>query len=383
MHSHGVAPESGSQNRNAGAPWVVVSHDMAQMLRQTDMTIDSSPWRFIFQIRGVQGLPSGINHVAVSWKTRLAQAHTRLCVGSSSSSSSSSSSFCPLSSYRTNSSVFERGCLIIDTGFAVDPLANKADAVTRDKMLMFSVKGYRVGEDNAESEVRIGSFSFRCMQAICDTAVGQPSRVFRIAVDSPGLPRQHERHAVVSLRVKCFPLWMAPAFGNEFDESAVEAPNRIEGQLNDTLAKLSFLSQEYVASRSLLSRGCSDGSVALLDPIFRSPLNLAAQELLFPNPPFPKCVVDSSFSAVMAPALLQESITVNICKVHKLNSALHVQRVRKKIETAAAFIEKNADDALCNLTQVLFKLWAKLCQHSRHSQRLHRCAHFLNVNCRR
>jgi hypothetical protein len=354
---------------------VVVSHDMAQLLRQTDMTIDSSPWRFIFQIRGVQGLPCGINHVAVSWKTRLAHAQTRLCVGSPSSSSSSSSSFSPLS----NSSVFERGCLIIDTGFAIDPLANKAEV--RDKMLMFSVKGYRVDEDNAESEVRIGSFSFRCMQAICDTAVGQPSRVFRIAVDSPGSP--HERHVVVSLRVKCFPLWMAPAFGNEFDESAVESPNGLEGQLKDTLAKLTFLSQEYVASRSLLSRGCSDGSVALLDPIFRSPLNLAAQELLFPNPPFPKCVVDASYSAVMAPALLQESITVNMCRILKLSSALHVQRLRKKVEAATVLIEKNADNALCNLTQLMFKLWAKLCEHSRHAHRLHRCAHILNANCRR
>jgi hypothetical protein len=372
-HSHGQSVS----HRNGGAPWVVVSHDMAQLLRQTDMTIDSSPWRFIFQIRGMQGLPPDINHVAVFWRTRLAQAQTRLSVGTSCSSSGSAPS-----SSSSGFSAFERGCLIIDTSFAVDPLANKGEAI-RDKMLVFSIKGYRAaaGGTDVDAEVRIGSFGFRCMQVMSETAVGQCSRVFKIAVDSSGL--SHQCQVIVSLRVKCFPVWMAPAFGNEFEESACDAQFAHEAELKETLAKLSDLSQEYVASRSLLSHGCSNGSVALLDPIFRSPLNLAAQELLFTTPPFPKCIVDSSFSAVMAPALLQESIAVNICKVLRLRSRQHWHLARKKVESASALMLRNAHFAAGCSLQLFFKGWAKLCNHSCQKQRLARCVSFLNGSCQR
>jgi hypothetical protein len=219
------------------------------------------------------------------------------------------------------------------------------------------------------------------MQVMSETAIGQCSRVFKIAVDSSGLSRQAQ--VTVSLRAKCFPLWMAPAFGNEFEESGSVVRCAYEAELKETLAKLSGLSQQYVASRSLLSRGCSDGSVALLDPIFRSPLNLAAQELLFTTPPFPKCVVDSSFSAVMAPALLQESVAVNMCKVLRLRSSLHWHVARKKLESALALMLRNADFAAGCSVQLFFKGWAKLCNHSCQKRRLARCVYFLNRSCQR
>ena len=141
-----------ASNGRDGAPWVVVSHDMSNS-RKADAAASASPWRFIFQIKGVQGLPQGINQVAVFWKTRFAQARVRFAVGSASSGLR-----------------FEKGCLSVDTTFLEDPLLSDGQPV-RDKMLIFSVKGYRGGEED-EGGLRIGSFSFRCLQAMAQTPVG-------------------------------------------------------------------------------------------------------------------------------------------------------------------------------------------------------------------
>ena len=130
-----------ASNGRDNAPWVVVAHEMSH-LRKADADATASPWRFIFQIRGVQGLPQGINQVAVFWKTRFAQARVRLAVGSSGLR-------------------FEKGCLAVDTTFLEDPLLSDAQPV-RDKMLIFSVKGYRDGQHD-EDGTRIGCFGFRLL----------------------------------------------------------------------------------------------------------------------------------------------------------------------------------------------------------------------------
>lgn len=328
---------------HAGAPWVVVSnsHDMARALRQTDMTIDSSPWRFVFQIRGIKGLPVGISHVVVAWKTKFAQAQARVAVGSS-------------------SLPFERNCITVDTSFAVDPLLNEGEI--RDKMLIFSIKGFRSNDSGDESAIRLGSFSFRCLAAMSATTVGHPSRVFKIAVDSAGLPL--DCAVVVSLSVICFPLWMSPAFGSEFDRIASGGDTGNDALLNfllkDTLAELSRLSQDYIAARSLLSSGCANGSIALLDPIFCSSVNMAGRELLFPAPPFPRCVVDSSFSAVMAPAILLESIGVAIWKYHKLARCMHLNCLRKMKARASSLIHRLSDDSALTVMQMVLNAWSKV-----------------------
>jgi hypothetical protein len=332
-----------ASSTHGGTPWVVVAHDMAQHLRQTDMTIDSSPWRFLFQIKGIRGVPAGINQIAVAWKTKFSQAQTRVTVG-------------------CQGVPFKGGCLTVDTSFAVDPLVNEGE-VTRDKMLIFSVKGFCGDEQNDEAAVRLGSLSFRCLHDMSGTPVGQPSRLFKLAIDSSG--PQHGFAIVVSMSVTCFPLWMAPAFTSEFDGLVSEADGFCQAKLKETLAKLTDLSQEYVAARSLLSSGCSNGSIALLDPIFRSSVNLAARELLFPVPPFPKCIVDPSFSAVIAPALLQESIAVTIWKYHNLTRVIHSKSVQKLILNASSIIHRTADDAAFVFSKFAFKAWATFCKENK------------------
>jgi hypothetical protein len=354
--------EDAVPNRTDVSPWVVVAHDM-QRLRLTDFrAIDSSPWRFAVHIRGIQGLPLGITHIAVFWKTKAAQVQTaRLRVGGASSR-------------------FERGCLSVDTNFAVDPWAGGSE-ITRDKMMQFTVKGYQSSEEDDASGLRMGSFSFRCMQVMLQSPVGRPSRIFKVAVDSAGL--SHATDIVVSLSVVCFPVWMAPAFGCKLEERTLDGDGGCEARLKETLAQLTALAQEYIASRSLLSDGCVNGSVALLDPIFRSPLNLAGRELMFPSPPFPKCVLDSSFSAVMAPALLQESIAVNIWRVHQLTNDMHVQFVRKKLESASAIVDRGLRDAAYASMQLIFKSWATRCDAAFQKHRLWCCALALNRSCER
>jgi hypothetical protein len=323
--------------------------------RKADAAASASPWRFIFQIKGVQGLPQGINQVAVFWKTRFAQARVRLAVGSASSGLR-----------------FEKGCLSVDTTFLEDPLLSDGQPV-RDKMLIFSVKGYRGGEED-EGGLRIGSFSFRCLQAMAQTPVGRTSRTFKAAVDSSGL--SHGCSVVVSLRVTYFPVWMSPAFSSELGGCWVQGEG-VEARLQQTMSALANLSQDYIASRTFLSRGCSSGSIALLDPIFRSPLSLAAQEPLFPAPPFPRHTVDSSFSAIMAPAVLQEAIAVNICRLHSLNNELHSNIIREKLAVARDFICRRALEADCTFVFMVFTAWSKHCEQSRRKKRMRLSFHFL------
>jgi len=362
--AHGATAPTDS-NRADIAPWVVVAHDM-QRLRLADFrTVDSAPWRLAVHIRGIQGLPPDITQVVVFWKTKAAQVQTRrLNVGGPGSR-------------------FQSGCLSVDTSFAVDPLAAQGGAeITRDKLLQFSIKGYASGEQDDAHGVRVGSFNFRCMQVLQQSPVGRPSRTFKVAVDSGGL------HAsgvplVVSLSVDCFPVWMAPVFSAQLDGSTNDCDGGCEVELKETLARLTALAQEYVASRSLLSDGCANGSVALLDPIFRSPQNLAGLELLFPSPPFPKCVVDASFSAVMAPALLQESIAVNIWKVYRLSNQLHTQLLRKRMVSASTILDRSLRDASYACMRFIFKCWANCCKTARQKLRLLHCAMFLNRSCKR
>ncbi len=272
---------------------------------------------------------------------------------------------------------FKGGCLCVDTSFAVDPLVSEGEE-TRDKMLVFSMKGFRDSEHDEESAIRLGSFSFRCLHSMSDTPVGQASRIFKVAVDSSSL---HLGSAIiVSLSVKCFPMWMAPAFDDELDGIINECDSICDATLKEALARLANLSQEYIAARSLLSSGCSNGSIALLDPIFRSSANLSARELLFPSPPFPKCIVDPSFSAIMAPAVLQESIAVTIWKYYKLTRSVHLKHARTMKATASCFINRITDDAAFTYMQLAFKAWANRCKER---QRIECCAYFLNRNRQR
>jgi hypothetical protein len=298
-----------------------------------------NPWRFLVYVRGISGLPREIEEVGISWKTKLRKARVRLSV-------------------KNSSGRFERGCLVVDTHFARSPLNDEA-SVVRDKLLVFTVKGYYSSLQHDDSGVRIGAFSFRCLQII-DESFRRVACVLKAAVQPPD--SSCAQSVVVSLLVDCFPLWMAPAFSVEDGASAEDAEENCQSEAKQLLKTLEQMSRQYVAARSLLCQGFSNGSIAILDPIFRTPHSFSTTESLFPSPPFPTVVCDASFSALIAPVLLQECITAQILKMYRVQSAERSIAMRKKVALAAAAVHRIVCRASILMMRCAFRAWVGLKQ---------------------